>query len=495
MRQRREGRVGILGLVRDAEASGHGRKGQADADDVERPLHRPDGQDAEGHRAEDDIGQERHAEPHRRRTITLVVRAVLAHRGTLRDPFRRFRVAAPARQRHERDERRRAARERAEHRADQRDQRLAAALQGGDDEHQRPGMPDGRPPAVHPHDGDAAEQAGNDEEQRRLEGGADRVSQIDDRQGREPADAERAEELRPHVRDGRDGYGVDRAHAEGDQEGRDDRDWRPESGDALQERREHPSERDDDEQLVAAEAGDALAQGVVAARLVRDLVEEQRRPDHVQDEDRVPDTLRAGDGDGFPRRRKSEQRHRRGREHSHGPGLRRLPPQHDQQDQQHDDRQQRERPVDEIDRDLGVLHGSGRGRDVPTASGEVIRLCECALCKHPDLCCTGDVGWSVDARRTARSIGGMLGPFVAYREGEMPDPAATRADAVHQTPARSATRTGLDDWLDQALADTFPASDPVATPPRLATAAKRDGQSQPNPASGRTAQAPGHQDR
>jgi hypothetical protein len=23
----------------------------------------------------------------------------------------------------------------------------------------------------------------------------------------------------------------------------------------------------------------------------------------------------------------------------------------------------------------------------------------------------------------------------------------------------------LDDWLDQALADTFPASDPVATPP------------------------------
>jgi hypothetical protein len=34
-----------------------------------------------------------------------------------------------------------------------------------------------------------------------------------------------------------------------------------------------------------------------------------------------------------------------------------------------------------------------------------------------------------------------------------------------------ASKQRLDDWLDDALADTFPASDPVASPPSEAAAA------------------------
>ncbi len=40
---------------------------------------------------------------------------------------------------------------------------------------------------------------------------------------------------------------------------------------------------------------------------------------------------------------------------------------------------------------------------------------------------------------------------------------ASRGAPSHQDPA--AKNEALDDWLDAALADTFPASDPIASPP------------------------------
>ena len=243
-----------------------------------------------------------------------------------------------------------AADECAEDRIDEREQGLASALEGGDDQHQRPSMADGWPSAVHPHHGEAAEQAGNDEEQAGLERGRRRVGEIDHRQRREPADPERAEELRPQMRDDRDGDSVDRPHAEGDEERGDDGDWRAEPGDALQEGREHPSESDDDEQVVATEAGDPLAQRVVSAGLIGDLVEQQRRPDHIENEDGVPDALRARDGNRLPRCGEGEQGHGRSREHPHGPRLRCCPAQQDQKDQEHHDRQERRDPAQEIDR-------------------------------------------------------------------------------------------------------------------------------------------------
>jgi hypothetical protein len=43
----------------------------------------------------------------------------------------------------------------------------------------------------------------------------------------------------------------------------------------------------------------------------------------------------------------------------------------------------------------------------------------------------------------------------------------------------------LDDWLDEALADTFPASDPVASPPSAVATVRGD-----RSASGRSPDAP-----
>src|SRR6187397_2958564 len=93
--------------------------------------------------------------------------------------------------------------------------------------------------------------------------------------------------------------------------------WRAEPGDALQEGREHPSESDDDKQVVATEACDPLAQRVVSAGAIGDLVEQQRRPDHIENEDGIPDSLRARDGNRLPRCGEGEQGDGRSREHPH----------------------------------------------------------------------------------------------------------------------------------------------------------------------------------
>ena len=49
----------------------------------------------------------------------------------------------------------------------------------------------------------------------------------------------------------------------------------------------------------------------------------------------------------------------------------------------------------------------------------------------------------------------------------MTDPARNDHDVRSRSsgPGRSRSKKELDDWLDEALADTFPASDPVASPP------------------------------
>jgi hypothetical protein len=52
----------------------------------------------------------------------------------------------------------------------------------------------------------------------------------------------------------------------------------------------------------------------------------------------------------------------------------------------------------------------------------------------------------------------------------------------HEEPVHLKER--LDDWLDDALADTFPASDPVASPPSGTRMAGRDYGPGPDTASG-----------
>jgi hypothetical protein len=183
-----------------------------------------------------------------------------------------------------------------------------------------------------------------------------RVCEIDHRQGREPSDSERTEELGPQVRDDWNRDRVNRPYTEGDQERGDDGDRSAETGNALQERREYPAESDNDEQFVAAEARDPLPKGVITAGLIRDLVKQQGRPDHVEDENCVPDALGARNGERLPRRIEYEQGHGRGRKHSHRACLRRFPTQRDQKNQEHRHRQKREGPVKEIDGKLGVLH-------------------------------------------------------------------------------------------------------------------------------------------
>ena len=48
---------------------------------------------------------------------------------------------------------------------------------------------------------------------------------------------------------------------------------------------------------------------------------------------------------------------------------------------------------------------------------------------------------------------------------ETPDTAATRTDQPTMVDLSVVSKVRVDDWLDNALADTFPASDPVASPP------------------------------
>ena len=83
------------------------------------------------------------------------------------------------------------------------------------------------------------------------------------------------------MRDDRDDDGVDRPHAEGEEKRGDDGNGRAEPGDALQEGREHPTQSNDDKQVVAAKADDALAH-IVSPGLIGVLVEEQRRLNHKE---------------------------------------------------------------------------------------------------------------------------------------------------------------------------------------------------------------------
>jgi hypothetical protein len=57
-------------------------------------------------------------------------------------------------------------------------------------------------------------------------------------------------------------------------------------------------------------------------------------------------------------------------------------------------------------------------------------------------------------------------PHSRAREEHMTDPTARPGDATDGSRQERAIRKAqLDDWLDDALAATFPASDPVASPP------------------------------
>jgi hypothetical protein len=51
----------------------------------------------------------------------------------------------------------------------------------------------------------------------------------------------------------------------------------------------------------------------------------------------------------------------------------------------------------------------------------------------------------------------------------------TRTDESEPSHQHDVVRKeGLDEWLDEALADTFPASDPVASPPSAAAPVPND---------------------
>ena len=67
---------------------------------------------------------------------------------------------------------------------------------------------------------------------------------------------------------------------------------------------------------------------------------------------------------------------------------------------------------------------------------------------------------------------------------------ATRTDESGLSPQHDVlSKERLDDWLDDALVDTFPASDPVASPPSdAAPAEKGDRPAANRPAAGAPAQ-------
>src|SRR5690349_18157605 len=52
-----------------------------------------------------------------------------------------------------------------------------------------------------------------------------------------------------------------------------------------------------------------------------------------------------------------------------------------------------------------------------------------------------------------------------YFEDHMKTRSATGSDSTRDVRRRNLSKQQLDDWLDDALADTFPASDAVASPP------------------------------
>jgi hypothetical protein len=117
-------------------------------------------------------------------------------------------------------------------------------------------------------------------------------SQVDHREGGQPAHRERAEHVRPGVADQRDGHRVDGTDAQRQQERRDHGDGGAESSDPLEERGEHPAEGQHQEELVVAELLDTTPERDEGPRTVRDPVQQERRPDDVQDENGVPYSLR-----------------------------------------------------------------------------------------------------------------------------------------------------------------------------------------------------------
>jgi hypothetical protein len=64
---------------------------------------------------------------------------------------------------------------------------------------------------------------------------------------------------------------------------------------------------------------------------------------------------------------------------------------------------------------------------------------------------------------------------IAARQNEMENPRATGAGETGVSHRRYVSPQGrLDDWLDDALAATFPASDPVASPPSATAPVESD---------------------
>ncbi len=134
----------------------------------------------------------------------------------------------------------------------------------------------------------------------------------------------------PRVGDERDQHRVDGADAEADQQRRGDRDRGSEAGNTLEERREHPTDGEHQEQLVSAELHEALAEGIEAARTQRHQVEQERGPHDVEDEHGIPDPLAGGHGQCTDRRAVRQQADGRGGEDGRRPGLDALPVKPDQ---------------------------------------------------------------------------------------------------------------------------------------------------------------------
>jgi len=169
-------------------------------------------------------------------------------------------------------------------------------------------------------------------------------------------------------------HGVDRTHAECDQQGRDHGDGRAEAVYALQEGREHPAQRHDDEQFVAGHQLDAAPQGVVSARMAHHVVEQQGRPDDIQDEQRVPDALGRSHRQRIQRRRERQDRDGRCDEDPGRAGLLRGPAHGHHQDNQRDDRQRRKQPMHQTrggihGRKLSFMRSRNEWRIGPTPSG------------------------------------------------------------------------------------------------------------------------------
>lgn len=191
-----------------------------------------------------------------------------------------------------------------QHRVHQRVDNLADVLDGRDDQHRQPSMTNCRTASVQPDDGETTQGGPNDHQQSRLIGRGDGRGfvQIDNLQSGEPADAKGAKEFRPDMRDDRDCHRVDGRTPNATNNGATTAIGVPNPSMPWRKRSEHSAESNDDKQLVAVHASDALSQRVLAAGLIHDLIEKQSGPDDQEDEHSIPHAFGTGDGKCLQRR-------------------------------------------------------------------------------------------------------------------------------------------------------------------------------------------------